>query len=194
MSKRVLKTGEILSETAFYTVVKVLPDGAVEVSDDNGNTIGLSKGYVDSDVLVSADFFESEEEKTATELAEIFINSPRIAMSVQFYKKDKKKTPTAIKKETAEWVAKVKAEFMADGGSAIDKYASMPVLDYIPGELRTMKGRHYGGVDEFGRMHFTDMEEAKGDNPAYDARMRQVDPRTLVSVTVNKVRYNLKKK
>jgi len=194
MSKRTIKPGEILSETAFYTVKEVHGNGDIIVTDDLGVDIRLSKSYVDGEILVSADYFETEEEKTATELAEIFINSPRIAMSVQFYKKDTKKTKTAIKNETAEWVAKVKEEFMRDGGSAIEKYASMPVLDFIPGELRTMKGRHYGGVDEFGRVHFTDMEEKKGDNPTYDARMRQVDPRTLVSVTVNKVKYILKKK
>lgn len=194
MAKRKLKKGEILSETAFYVVKDILPNGGVLAIDEFENEIELGKGYVESDILVSADYFETEEEKTATELAEIFINSARIAMSVEFYKKDKPKTKTAIKKETAEWAEKVKAEFMANGASAIEKYAMEPVLPYIPGELRTMKGRHYGGVDEFGRVHFTDMEEDKGSNPDYDARMRQVDPRTLVSVTVNKVKYTLKKK
>lgn len=194
MAKRVLKAGEILSETSYYVVKETLKNGGVLALDEFGNEIELGSGYIEGDILASADYFETTEEKTATELAEIFENSSRIAMSVEFYKKDKPKTKTAIKKETEEWVANVKAEFMSNGGSAIEKYATKPVLDYIPGELRVMKGRHYGAVDAFGRIHFVDMEENKGTNPDYDARLRQVDPRTLVSLTVNKVKYVLKKK
>lgn len=188
-----LKVGEILSETAFYVVKSVKRDGSVEVVDDNGNEIILGKGYVDSDILSSAETFTGTEEKTATELAEIFINSPRIAMTVEFYKKDKPKTKTQFKNEVQTWTENVKNEFLANGVSALEKYATQPVLPYTPGELRIMKGRHYGSLDEFGRVHFIDMEEEKGNKPDFDARTRQVDPRTLVSVTVGGIKYTKKK-
>ena len=82
---------------------------------------------------------------------------------------------------------------MTNGASAIEKYAMEPVLPYTPGENRAMKGRHYGNVDEFGRIQFIDMEETKGTNPEYDARLRQVDPRTLRALIINKVKYTKKK-
>ena len=192
MSKQV-KVGEILSETAFYVVSKVERNGNINVVDDLGNQITLSKAYVDSDILNSAESFTSVEEKTATELAELFLTSPRIAMSVEFLKKDTPKTKTALKKEIAEWTENVKNEFMSKGISAIEKYATEPVLPYTPGKARVMKGRHYGGADEFGRVTFIDMEQSKGDNPAHDGRMRQVDPRTLISLVIAGVKYTKKK-
>lgn len=192
MSK-ILKVGEILSETAFYTVSKVEKNGNVNVVDDNGTEITLSKAYVDSDILISADSYSSTEEKTATELAELFLSSPRIAMSVEFLKKDTPKTKTALKKEIADWTENVKNEFMSKGISAIEKYATEPVLPYTPGEARVMKGRHYGGADEFGRVSFIDMEQSKGTNPTHDARLRQVDPRTLISLVIAGVKYTKKK-
>lgn len=189
-----MKKGEVLSEISFYVVDKVLPNGSIEVIDDYGNEITLGKEYVESGLLSSAEGFTSTEEKTATELAEIFLQNQRVAMSVEFYKKDTPKTKTQMKKEVSEWTEKVRTEFMNKGISAIEKYATEPVLPYTPGELRVMKGRHYGTPDEFGRVHFIDMEQVKGNNPAHDARTRQVDPRTLVSVIVNGVKYVLKKK
>ena len=55
-----------------------------------------------------------------------------------------------------------------------------------------MKGRHYGNIDDLGRIHFIDMEVEKGDNPDYDGRSRQVDPRTIQYLIVNNVKYTLK--
>lgn len=188
-----LKKGEILSETAFYVVQNVTNEGNVEVLDDSGIKITLGKGYVDSGILISADSFSSTEVKTATELSEIFLASPRIAMTVEYTKASKDKSKTQVKKEILEWTENVKSEFMTNGASAIEKYATMPVLPYTPGENRVMKGRHYGGVDNFGRVSFIDMEESKGFKPEYDARMRLVDPRTLKSLIVNGVKYTLKK-
>lgn len=192
MSKK-LKVGEILSETAFYVVKNVATNGNVEVLDDNGNQITLGKGYVDSDILMSAEQFTSTEEKTATELAELFLNSPRIAMTVEYMKKDTPKTKTAFKKEVLAWTENVKNEFMSNGISALEKYATQPVLPYTPGQARVMRGRHYGGADDFGRVAFIDMEEERGTNPAHDGRIRQVDPRTLMSITVAGVKYTKKK-
>ena len=51
-----------------------------------------------------------------------------------------------------------------------------------------MKGRHHGHVDELGRVHFVDME-IKG---PIASKMRQVDPRTIQFLIIDKVKYSLK--
>ena len=191
---RKLAKGEILAESAFYKVDEVLANGDFIVFDDNGVKMKLSAGFIKDDILSSADYFEREEEVTATELGEIFVNSARYPMTVVFMKKDTPKTKTALKKEVQEWTENLKKEFMEHGQTAIEKYATNPVLTFIPGEERPMRGRHYGSVDNNGRVHFIDMDEAKGDKPEFDGRARLVDTRTLRSVIVNKVKYVLKKK
>ena len=55
-----------------------------------------------------------------------------------------------------------------------------------------MVGRHYGAVDEFGRIHFVDMEIERDITKSYDNRMRLVDPRTIKYLIVNNVKYILK--
>ena len=191
---RKLAKGEILAESAFYKVDEVLKNGDFIVFDDNGIKMKLSSGFIKDDILSSADHFEKEEEVTATELSEIFLNSARYPMTVVFMKKDTPKTKTALKKEIQEWTENLKKEFLESGQSAIEKYATNPVLTFVPGEERTMRGRHYGLLDTNGRVHFIDMDVVKGTNPEFDGRSRLVDTRTLKSVTVNKVKYVLKKK
>lgn len=41
-----LKQGSILSETSFFVVEKVLPDGIL-VKDDNGNEVEIGNDYVE---------------------------------------------------------------------------------------------------------------------------------------------------
>jgi hypothetical protein len=73
----------------------------------------------------------------------------------------------------------------------VQEFIDNPITDTIPGELRIMKGRHYGNMDDLGRIQFIDMEADRGTSE-HDGRNRQVDPRTIQSITVNGVKYNLK--
>ena len=84
-----LEKGTVLSETSFYKVTKVESDHVV-VNTDDGVEVKLSNDYVEK-ILDVADYFDSEEKKTATELADILLNNPRVAMTVAFYKKDETK-------------------------------------------------------------------------------------------------------
>jgi hypothetical protein len=91
--------GSILSETSFYVVKSVNKDN-VTVQDDLGNDINISNEYVEK-VLNSADVFTTTEEKTMTQLAELFINNPRVAMTVAFAHKLSPITGVSI----SSWVA-----------------------------------------------------------------------------------------
>lgn len=184
-----LKTGSILSESSFF-IVKDVKQDSVTVTDDYGNELIISKPYVEK-ILNSADSFSSEEKKTKTELAEMFVNSPRIAMTVAFFKQDKAKTKKTYNAEIDAAVNKVQSAKVSEVEGLLRDLITNPILDYTPGELRVMKGRHYGEVDDLGRVHFVDMEIAKSSVPT-DSRLRQVDPRTIQYIILNNTKYTLK--
>lgn len=194
MSKQTFKKGDILSETAYYVVKKSDGKGGIIVDDDMGNEITLSKDYVDSDILVSGDYFSSEEEKTATELAELFLANPYRVLTVCFIPQGKDKGVRQLKAERAAWAEEVGKAFMAKGASAIEEYASKPVDTKEKTDPRIMRGRWHGAQDNFGRVNFVDMEKPLPAPGAYDSRLRQVDTRTIQYLIVDNVKYNLKKK
>lgn len=178
-----LEAGSILGESQYYKVEKIVGN-KIQLLPDGGESIIVDSKYVEK-YLDSADQFNKEEKITKTQLADLFINNPRIVMTVAFYKASKVKSKKAYKAELMEQAESVGIQFLKLGSSAIEKALENPVLSYILGELRVMRGRHYGDVDDLGRMHFTDMD-------ATDARARQVDPRTIQYVIIDNIKYILK--
>lgn len=178
-----LKTGDILGESQYYVVEKIA-GGKVQLKTPAGSVV-VDKGYVEA-YLNSADQFSKEEDMTKTALAELFIGNPRIVMTVAFFKQDKVKTIKAYKAEVQLQAEQVQKDFMAKGISAVIDALSNPVSKVIPGELRIMRGRHYGEVDDLGRIAFTDMEVTDG------TPLRAVDPRTIQYIIVNDIKYSLK--
>lgn len=191
MNVKDLKVGSILSESSFFVVKSVNPSD-ITVNDDLGNELKISKSYVEK-VLSSADSFLKEEKKTMTELAELFINSARIAMTVAFYKKDQAKTKKVFDAEKAAKIKEIQEARVSDVPNLLSNLIENPLSKIIPGELRVMKGRHYGHVDELGRIHFIDMEQTRDTSKTdYDTRKREVDPRTIQYLIVGGVKYSLK--
>jgi hypothetical protein len=195
MNTKELKAGSILSETSFFVVKKVNPT-SIDVVDDLGNDLQIGKPYVEA-VLQSADIFDKEEKKTMTELADLFINSPRIAMTVAFFKKDVAKTKKAYEAEKQAAIEKVQSASLANATALLADLIDNPISKVIPGDLRVMKGRHYGFVDDLGRIHFFDMElpkEIKKNKAGedYDTRKREVDPRTIQYIIVGGTKFSLK--
>lgn len=189
MKSSALVKGSILSESSFFIVKDVLKNGDIIVVDDHGNNVEIGKAYVEG-VLSSADQFDKEENKTMTELAELFINSARIAMTVAFMKKDTEKTKKAYNQEKQAKIDQITNAKVSDVPRLLNDLIENPITKVIPGELRVMKGRHYGAIDELGRVQFTDMELPLTDP---SSRLRQVDPRTIQYLIVGGVKYNLKK-
>jgi hypothetical protein len=182
-----LKPGSILSETSFYVVQKVNKD-TVDMVDDFDNQLVLGNAYVEK-ILTSADIFEKEEKKTMTELAELFINSPRIAMTVAFVKKDTDKTKKAYEAEKQSKIQQIQNAKVSDLPKLLNDLIENPLSKVIPGEVRVMKGRHYGQIDDLGRVQFVDME-IPGTNTA--AKFRQVDPRSIQYLIISGIKYILK--
>lgn len=189
-TKVVIEPGSILSETSFY-VVKEVQQAKVIVTDDFGHEITMGKPYVEQ-ITISADHFETEEKKSMTELAELFINSPRIALTVAYITKDDQKTKKDFDAEKAAKIAEIQSAPIGKVEALLNNLIENPITRVIPGKLRVMKGRHYGHVDDLGRIHFIDMEIKRDASKDYDTRSRQVDPRTIQYLIVNKVKYTLK--
>lgn len=176
-----MKKGNILSESQFYIVEEVKTNGNVIVVDDLGQKIELSKDYADT-MLSSAHSFAKEEKKTKTELAELFIANSRVVMTVCFYKQVKE----------ADVTTEIMKAYEGSTVKTMESAIKKAVKKGLEGEERVMIGRHYGATDEFGRIHFVDMEATRDTTKSYDTRMRLVDPRTLQYLIVNNVKYTLK--
>ena len=177
MSKfKSLKKGDVLSETQYYTVMEVFP-GKVKVKSDDDVVIELGAGYVDQ-CVTSASQFEKTEKLTRTALAEKFLTSTRVALTVNFNQKvDEKSVEEKLR-------------------TALSKPKSVDVKTLVKevttGEERTLVGRHYGHVNEFGRVQIVDMEVVKDSSKPYDVRLRQVDPRSINWLIVDSVKYEKK--
>jgi hypothetical protein len=126
-------------------------------------------------------------------LADIFINTPRIAMTVAYYKKDTEKTKKDWEAEKAAKIEEINNAKVSEVPSLLNNLIENPISKIIPGELRVMKGRHYGEVDDLGRVRFVDMEISLNKNSNMDNRLRLVDPRTISYIIVDGIKYSLKK-
>lgn len=178
-----LKPGQILSETSFYKVEKIVGSQA-QFQAENGESVILNEGYINS-FLTSGDNFSKEEAVTRTEMSEILLKNPYRAMTVNFNKQVKE---ADIQKEIQEaYDNSTPKEFSTKMKSAIKKG--------MAGEERTMKGYHFGNQDEFGRVHFIDMGiDRDFSKTSYDTRQRLMDTRTLNWMILNDTKYTIKKK
>jgi hypothetical protein len=175
-----LTTNSKLSEVQHYSVVKV-KGNQVEVKNEDGTSIILDKGYVES-CLVSSDQYRKEETITRTELAALFLANADVVMTVNFNTKIDAKEVT---KEVMEaYQNTVPAKIEAAVAKAVKKG--------LEGEARTMIGRHYGSLNEFGRVSFIDMAATKDASKTYDTRTRQADPRGLNWMILKGVKYSVK--
>lgn len=177
----VLKEGDILSESQFYSVNKIKGDQIELKNDANDETIVVNKGYVET-FLKSATQYSSEIKETKTELAERFKGCRNIALEVCFHKQVQEKD--VVVEITEAYGNSTPKEFETKLKKAVKKA--------LQGEERVLIGKHNGAIDEFGRIHVTDMAIAKDATKAYDVRQRLVDPRTIQWVIVDDVKYSIK--
>lgn len=183
-----LVVGSILSETSFYVVEGFQPGDKVVVHDDFGHQITLGKRYVE-EICTSADQWTTEEPKTMTELQELFLGHPRMAMTVCYITKETEKPKKEYEAEKQAKIVEIQNASLANTGKLLNELIENPITKTIPGHIRVMKGRHYGNPDGSGRVNFVDMELKKDPSKDYDTRLRQVDPRTIQWLVINKVKY-----
>lgn len=180
-----IKKTSKLSEVQYYQVVDVKNNELV-LSNDYGEKISVSRSYVES-CLISSDQFNSEEKKTKTELAEIFLSNPGVIMTVNYHKQVDK---DAVKKEIANLYPNKGGKILAEKDYV--KKVNDLLKTALEGEERTAVGRHSSGRDDFGRVHFIDMEKEKDKNKSYDTRQILVDPRTINWLIIRGIKYSKK--
>lgn len=184
-----LKTGEKLSEVQYYSVQSVNSKAAVAVLvTDAGDAIEIDQKYIETN-MASSGQFTSTQELTRTEAAALFLASPGVVMTVNYN--------TQVKEKDA--LTAMEAIYPNKGGKMTSeadykKKAKEILASVIIGKERTMIGRHYGSLTEFGRMNFIDMEEKRDATVSYDSRNRQVDPRTINWMIIKGVKYTVKTK
>lgn len=185
-----LKAGEKLSEVQYYSVKSVDTRAKTAVLiTDAGDAIEIDQKYIETNMASSNQFTETKE-INRTEAAALFIASPGIVMTVNYN--------TQVKEKDA--LAAMEAIYPNKGGKMTSeadykKKAKEILASVIVGKERTMIGRHYGSVNEFGRVSFIDMEITKDAAKAdYDSRTRQVDPRTINWMIIKGVKYTVKSK
>ena len=175
-----LKKDDICSETQFYTVSKIVGD-KVQLRNDSGTDIVVDNKYAEA-CLNSADQFTSEEKITMTEAAAKFIASTGVAITVNFNKQVKE----------ADVVKEIMEAYSSSTPKEIESKVKKSIKSALTGIERVMRGRHYGSMNELGRIQFIDMEEPRDSAKDYDPRMRLVDPRTINWFICRGVKYVVK--
>lgn len=175
-----LKKGEVLSEQQFYKVEKISGD-KVQLKNDNGENIVVDNKYVES-CLLSATQHMSEKTVNKTEAAAIFLSQAGVAITVNFNKQVKE----------ADVVKDIMSTYADSAPKVFEAAVKKAVKAALVGTERTMVGRHYGDMNELGRVQFIDMEEEKTPGKDYDSRQRQVDPRSINWFISRGVKYIVK--
>lgn len=173
------------SETQFYTVKKITSTG-IEVINDSGEEITLSKPYVEQ-LLVSSDEVNETKTMSRTDLTNLFLVNSNVVMTVTYNKKVDEKE---VEKQVAALYPNKGGKILSEAN--FKKQVSTLLKSALEGEERTMVGRHYGSQDEFGRVRFIDMELTKDPSKDYDTRQRLVDTRTISCLVLRGVKYCVK--
>ncbi len=111
----------------------------------------------------------------------MFIGNPGVAITVNFNKQVK----------DADVVKEVMDAYSGSTPKVFEVALKKAVKSALTGVERTMIGRHYGDMNEFGRVNFIDMEETRTPG-SYDNRLRQVDPRGLNWFICRGIKYTVK--
>lgn len=175
-----LKVSEKLSETQYYSVVKIVGD-KVQLNNESGESIIVDSKYVDS-CLFSASQFTETKNVNKTEMAALFINNPSVVMTVNFNKQVKE----------ADVVTELMSTYENSTPAKIQQEFKKTIKKALEGVERTMVGFHSGNVDDFGRTHFIDMNVEKEIGKTYDTRNRLVDSRTINFLVLRGIKYIIK--
>lgn len=178
-SKKLTK-GSCLCEHQFYRVDKIAK-GQIQLINDNGEYIVVTEEYANN-CLISANQFEKTEKLTRSELASLFLANPNMVMTVSFN--------TLVKEEDV--VKQILDAYETSTPKAFGTSVKSAVKDALVGKERIIVGRHYGSMNELGRIQFVDMEISKDASKSYDTRLRLVDPRGINWIIMNNVKYIIK--
>lgn len=176
--KDLLKVGEVLSETQYYKIQDINA-GTIIVKNERGFAFTVSKNIVEEGMFSASQVIE-EKKVTRTELIEIFNNVGDTVFTVCFHKQPSSEDIN-------------EAIESANKGKIIPiKELKKLVKDAYKGKERILTGYLIKTETGFGRSMVIDLMEERGDDPNWDARIRQVDHRTLNWLITKNIKYSVK--
>jgi hypothetical protein len=177
---RNLKVGEKLSETQYYSVVKIAGE-KVQLKNEANQDIVVDKNYVE-DCLISGNQFTEEQKMSKTDLAKMFLENPNVVFTVSFNKQVKE---TDVVKEIMD-------SYEGSTPKTIEAAIKKAVKRGLTGEERVLTGYHTGTQDDFGRVTSVDMNITKEAGKDYNTSLRLVDPRNLNYLILKGTKYTVK--
>ena len=206
MIKSNLKVGDVLSESSHYIVTKVLSDRVDVRHFESGDTtmIGIDylKKYAESaDSYTEVVEVTKEDKRDGTSgIRTIFegIHSKQV-FTVCFKKQDKPKSKKAYDEEVASLINSFSEEIDAVKNSKkgvakaakelVQHLLDNPVLPYVEGEERVLRGYKIQFVSRDGRYDCVDMDIEKTDK---ESGIRPVNINAISWLIYNGVKYVVK--
>lgn len=177
---RTLKVGEKLSETQYYSVVKIAGE-KVQLKNGLGQDIVVDKGYVE-DCLTSGEQYTKEVKISKSELTKLFLENPNVVFTVSFNKQVKE----------ADVIKEIMDSYESSTPKTMGDAVKKAVKRGLTGEERILTGYHTGLQDDFGRISAVDMNIEKDPTKDYNSALRLVDPRNLNYLILKGTKYVVK--
>lgn len=201
-----IQVGDVFSEESHYTVKSVGKDSVIFTHLESGKEVKLSISYVQGLLNTSDQFHETkevtrEDKKDGTPgIRTIFesIKSSEV-FTVVFKKQDKPKTKKQINEEreaqrekAIELIDKAKKQKKSMAvayKTALEYIQDNPILDYVEGEERVLRGFKLQFVSRDGKYRCLDMDIERS---AKETGERLVNINTIEQLIYNGVRYIVK--
>lgn len=201
-----IQVGDVFSEESHYTVKSFGKDSIVFIHLESGEEVKLSISYVQSLLNTSDQFHETkevtrEDKKDGTPgIRTIFesIKSSEV-FTVVFKKQDKPKTKKQINEEreaqrekAIELIDKAKKQKKSMAvayKTALEYIQDNPILDYVEGEERVLRGFKLQFVSRDGKYRCLDMDIKR---TSKETGERLVNINTIEQLVYNGVRYIVK--
>lgn len=201
-----IQVGDVFSEESHYTVIGVSKDFVVFTHLESGEEVRLSASYVQNLLNTSDQFHETkevtrEDAKDGTPgIRTIFesIKSSEV-FTVVFRKQDKPKTKKQINEEreaqrekAIELIDKAKKQKKSMAvayKTALEYIQDNPILDYVEGEERVLRGFKLQFTSRDGKYRCLDMDIER---TSKETGERLVNINTIEQLIYNGIRYIVK--
>jgi len=201
-----IQVGDVFSEESHYTVKSIGKDSIVFIHLESGKEVKLSISYVQGLLNTSDQFHETkevtrEDKKDGTPgIRTIFesIKSSEV-FTVVFKKQDKPKTKKQINEEreaqrekAIELIDKAKKQKKSMAvayKTALEYIQDNPILDYVEGEERVLRGFKLQFVSRDGKYRCLDMDIER---TSKETGERLVNINTIEQLIYNGVKYIVK--
>ncbi|MEO1373949.1 MAG: hypothetical protein AAFW70_06445 [Cyanobacteria bacterium J06635_10] len=174
-----IEIGQFISETQYYKIIS--KNGSdIEVENERSFQFSIGKEILEEGIY-SAHQYNQELQVTRTELIEQLTKVGDTVFTVSF---NKQPSANAINEAI---------ESANEGKNISTKELKKIVKNAYRGQERILTGYLKKTETGFGRSTVIDLEADRGNNPDWDARIKQVDHRTLNWLIFKNVKYIVKK-